>query len=298
MQLDRRDFLKLSVPATGLIVLGTPQISEAAAQAFLPTQTDKAMLYDASKCVGCRACQTACRRQNNVPPESMGYGGIYDNPSDLSPSTWTLIKARVFQANGGNELLLRKYQCMHCTDAACVLVCPTSALRHHELGFVAYDSNKCSGCGYCAEFCPFQVPRLNTNTATGRGKMSKCDFCTERVSNNKPTACAEACPAGALVFGDRAELVVEGKKRVEALSKLYPNSTLYGASELGGLHVMYVLKQPPDVYLLPNDPQIPPVAIAWQSIIKPLGLVVLGLTIGGLALNYLVARSTIKPEKE
>jgi formate dehydrogenase iron-sulfur subunit len=256
------------------------------------------MLYDSTRCVGCRACQTACKRWNNLPAESIGYGGIYDSPRSLSAQTWTLIKARDITTNGQKDLLLCKYQCMHCTEAACVKVCPTHALTHHPLGFVAYNEDICSGCGYCTEFCPFQVPRLAGSTLTGIQKMHKCTFCQDRVPEGRQTACAEACPAGAILFGNREELVAEGKKRVGSLKPAYPNARLYGEKELGGLHVMYVLKEPPSVYQFPEYPEVPQAAVAWKDVIQPLGWAVGGLTILGLGLNYLVARASVKSGKE
>lgn len=301
MELNRRDFLKVSATGVGgLILVGGTSSSAKRGLSPAPSASGngKAMLYDASKCVGCRACQTACKRWNKMPPESSGYGDIYDNPPDLSAKTWTLIKAREFGANGSRDLLLAKYQCVHCTDAACVKVCPTGAVFHHNLGFVGYDKDKCSGCGYCAEFCPFQVPRLSGSRLTGMQKMAKCTFCQDRVSNGQQTACAEACPAGAITYGNRDRLVAEGKKRADELRQTYPNAVLYGEKELSGLQVMYVLKQPPGVYQLPRDPQVPAAATAWQDVLKPVGMVAGGAMVLGLLLNYFVARTLITKEKQ
>lgn len=297
MQISRRDFVKgvgVSVGA-GLLLESINTKKALAATSNNPAgNNQKAMLYDSAKCVGCRACQTACRRWNGLPAESIGYGDIYDNPAVLSAQTWTLIKARELSTNGENDLLLCKYQCMHCTEAACVKVCPTHALTHHPLGFVAYDEGKCSGCGYCTEFCPFQVPQLAGNMVTGVRRMHKCTFCQDRVPEGRQTACAEACPAGAILFGDRYELIGEGRNRVELMKNTYPNAILYGENELGGLHVMYVLKASPETYILPADPRIPAAATAWKDVIQPLGLAVGGLTILGLGLNYLVARKAMR----
>lgn len=289
MQVNRRDFIKaVGIGAGAVAGLSVSQPALAASNSG--NSQGKAMLYDSSKCVGCRACQTACKEWNNMPAESTGYDGIYDNPRSLSAETWTLIKARDITVQGEKDVLLCKYQCMHCTEAACVKVCPTHALHYHPLGFVAYDKDICSGCGYCTEFCPFQVPHLEGSTLTGLQKAQKCTFCQDRVPDGRPTACAEACPAGAILFGDRQELIAEGQKRVESMKSRYPKSTLYGANELGGLHVLYVLKESPSIYQFPEYPEFPPVATAWQDIIQPLGCAVGGLTILGLGLNYVIAR--------
>ena len=183
---------------------------------------------------------------------------------------------------------------MHCTDAACVKVCPTGALYHHELGFVAYDKDLCSGCGYCADFCPFTVPRSDRNWATGVAKMDKCTLCTtpelDRIAAGYEPACVKTCPPDALIYGDRDELVAEGRKRVGTLKgKGYSNAYLYGDKELGGLHVMYVLDDSPEVYGLPVSPQVP-AAVAWKDVIEPVGWALGGLAIVGLGINYLIAR--------
>jgi formate dehydrogenase iron-sulfur subunit len=257
------------------------------------------MLNDTSKCVGCRACQSACKRWNSLPAESLGYDALYDNPSDLSAKTWTVIKAKEFQANGSKELLLAKYQCMHCAEASCVEVCPTKALYHHYFGFVAYDKEKCSGCGYCTQTCPFQIPHLSGSTLTGFEKMDKCTFCQDRVAYGQMPACAEACPVGAITFGNRTQLEEEGRNRVSELRETYPNASLYGENELGGLQVMYVLKEPPEVYGLPEAPQNSAAVTAWQDVLKPLGYAVVGAVTLGLLVNLIANRVRVPaPEKD
>jgi len=293
MELSRRNFLKLSAPAAGALVVGKLPSARLSAA----SSNDVAMLYDASKCVGCRACQTACRRWHKLPEESIGFQSLYDNPADLSADTLTVIKAKKYGADGSERLLLCKYQCMHCTDAACAKVCPTGALKHHNLGFVGYDSDKCSGCGYCSQFCPFGVPRLSGNALTGRQKMNKCDFCPDRVAKGQATACAAACPTGALTFGERGELLAAGRQRAELLRTTNHSAALYGESQVGGLHVMYVLKEPPGVYEFPTDPKVPKAASAWQDIIQPVGAGLMGAVILGLAGNYAIARAKIRKQQ-
>jgi formate dehydrogenase beta subunit len=297
MSTDRRDFLKLAGVGGAVAFVGLGLAAPRAVDAASASGT-KAMLYDSSKCVGCRACQTACRTQNNLPPESNDYGLLYDNPLGLSERTLTLIKAREVTIDGRADLLLCKYQCMHCTDAGCVKTCPTGALTHHELGFVLYDSEKCSGCGYCKEACPFDVPRIGGNKVTGAQRMHKCTFCPERVTVGQPTACAEACPTGALVFGNRVDLLAQANERLDVLKADYPNATFYGSSELGGLHAMYVLKDAPHAYVLPSAPKVSPSVSLRQDLLKPFGYAVVGLAALGLGFNYLVARARVNREKE
>jgi len=264
---------------------------------------DKAILYDASRCTACRGCQAACKQwnendevvptlENEVPAHNWGS---YENPPDLSPQTWLKIEFRELEAGGKVRWLFNRRACMHCTDAACVKVCPSGALYHHELGFVAYNKDICTGCGYCADFCPFTVPRSNRNLVTGIAKMDKCTFCTtpglDRIAEGWEPACVKTCPTDALIYGNRDDLLAEGKKRVDALkAKGYTNAYLYGEKELEGLHIMYVLDDSPEVYGLPVEPQVPAAAIAWKDVIQPLGWAVGGLTLIGLGLDYLVAR--------
>jgi formate dehydrogenase iron-sulfur subunit len=273
MEISRRDFLKTSTSVSGLFLLGRPALAELiqSPEAASPRPNEKAMLYDASKCIGCYACMNACRREHKLS----------------SGVAYTEIKSIKLESGATSFL---KHQCLHCTEATCVKVCPTKALTRHELGFVMYNQDKCIGCGYCAEFCPFHVPSLSGEKITGAEKMSKCDFCADRVINNRPTACVEACPVHALTFGSRADLIAQGKERAGELIKTYPNARFYGENELVGLHVMYVLKDSPEAYGLPINPEVPAAAIAWQDVIQPLGWAVGGLTLIGLGLNYLVAR--------
>jgi len=221
--------------------------------------------------------------------------GSYENPPDLSPQTWLKMEFREIEPGGKVRWLFTRRACMHCTDAGCVRVCPNHSLYHHESGFVAYNKDTCTGCGYCIDACPFSVPRSTRNLASGIAKMDKCTFCTtaglDRIAEGWEPACVKTCPPKALEYGDRNELVAEGRKRVAALqAKGWGNAYLYGENELDGLHAMYVLDDFPEVYGLPAAPRISAATIAWQDVIQPLGWALGGVTIIGLGLNYLVAR--------
>lgn len=206
-------------------------------------------------------------------------------PPPLSPHVWTTLKP----VKKGTEWHSRKQACNHCTDAACVEVCPTGALSYNRLGFVQYDKGKCSGCGYCAEFCPFGVPQLQGDKLTGTAVMDKCTFCIDRVTNGEQPACAEACPMGAIKFGKRSELVKEGNERVAALGKTNAKAVFYGDKELGGLHVMYVLDDMPEAYGLPVDPEVPAPAMV-RDVLKWVGVGAAIAAVAGFGLNYIVAR--------
>ncbi|MBI2909795.1 MAG: 4Fe-4S dicluster domain-containing protein [Chloroflexi bacterium] len=260
---------------------------------------EKAILYDPSRCTACRGCQAACKQWWELPGETTTNIGSYENPPDLGANTWVKMKFTELERKGSINWLFTRRSCMHCTDAPCVTVCPTGALYHHELGFVDLNKDLCIGCGYCREFCPFDVPRFSGNALTATQKADKCIFCRDRVSNGLEPSCVKTCPPQALAYGDRDKMVAEGRKRVAALKqKGFANAYLYGEKEIGGLHVLYVLDDSPAVYGLPADPKVPAMAAVWRSIIQPLGYAAVGATVLGLGLNYLVARSLIKSEKE
>jgi formate dehydrogenase iron-sulfur subunit len=285
--LDRRDFLKLSgAGLSGLLLRPSDEVFASAS-----SEDDVAILYDASKCIGCRACESACKECNNLPAEPAP-------PSDLSAITWNLIKQR----KGVDEAdwPFFNYQCMHCTDAACVTVCPTGALYKDKRGFVAVDEDKCNGCGYCTQFCPFGVPGLkDVNLITGEAKVGKCIFCCQ----NQPqegigrVACVEACPTGALTLGWRGMLLDEARARVSELkTEGYSGARLYGENEAGGLHRLSIILDEPGQY---NLPEAPPGTIAsvWQKIIQPLGEVAFGAAILGVIGAFFVSRRNISMEE-
>lgn len=258
-----------------------------------------AMLYDASKCMACRACQTACKQWNDLPAEETKNRGSYENPPDLSPKTWTRIKFFEHEEGDKFQWLFLKQGCMHCTDTPCVAVCPTDALKYRsDLGIVTVEQDLCNGCGYCLEFCPFDIPRIETtNTFTGEGKSFKCNLCQDRVTNGEIPACVKTCPSGALAFGERESILKKGEDRVKVLQKRFANAQLYGNDILDGLGRMYVLTEKPEVYGLPEKPEFPIMATLWQSIIQPLGGIAVGAGVLGLAVNFFVARHKIKLEE-
>ena len=240
MVLSRKDFL-LSTVGLFAVAGGLTRIDFTKSIFAKPVSgTGMAMLYDSSKCIGCRHCEEGCRRENNLPHNrELGV---------LSKTSWTAIKTTP-DSNGKNLFL--KLQCMHCTEASCVAVCPTGAAAHHGES-VVIDQDQCIGCGYCIEACPFGVPHKEPP----KGTTQKCTFCYDPVKMKSEPSCAKACPIGAATFGVRADLLGAAKTRVQHLAKSgWPEAQLYGENELGGLNVMYILLKKPAFYGLPEQPR-------------------------------------------
>jgi formate dehydrogenase iron-sulfur subunit len=299
MQLNRRDFLRLSGATLvgGLLIPGDTGV-------VLASSDQLGILYDSSKCIGCRACQVACKRWNNLPPETENAASLpeaearlYDAPLGLSADTWTLIK--LHEAGGGEQHFMN-YQCMHCADAACVTVCPTGALYKDERGFTAYDQGKCIGCGYCTQFCPYGVAHLKVESVlTGKAKAAKCTFCQDRVNAGiGGPFCATTCPTGALVWGSRGELLDQAKARVEYLKGEGLNSAqIYGEHEAGGLGRLTILFGEPEAYGWPEKLAAPAVGRAWQNIVQTVGAIAIGGSTLGALLAFLVSRTNIQMEE-
>ena len=191
-----------------------------------------AALVDTTRCMGCRACQVACKQWNQLPSEKTRFRGTYENPPSLSAVTWT--KIQFFESsNGKQEWRFRKQQCFHCDKASCVTVCPTGAAKELPNGIVIIDQSLCTGCKYCVEACPFQTPKFSEKTGTA----IKCRFCWDRVSNGLGPACVKACPTGALFFGRREDVLREAKARAEKVK----GAKIYGENELGGLGWIYLV---------------------------------------------------------
>ncbi len=233
MSINRRNFLKISAITAGTLIGSSKKVSASEGKDnFAHTYS---MLNDSTKCIGCRACQSACKDSKGF--SFSGKDSRYDMPLDLNAKNHTLIK--LYQKD--NEKSFVKLQCMHCNDPACVSACPVSALIKQVNGVVTYDKDKCIGCRYCMIACPFDVPTFEYDKAFP--EIKKCDFCKDLLAEGKPTECARVCPTGAIVFGKRDEMLKEAKRRIEAEPEKYINH-IYGEKEAGGTSVLYLSSVP------------------------------------------------------
>jgi formate dehydrogenase iron-sulfur subunit len=182
----------------------------------------KAILYDATLCIGCKLCEQACAERNKL-----SYSETIAAQQRLSCNKLTAVLAN------GDKFMRRL--CMNCLDPTCVSVCPVSAFRKTALGPVVYDQTRCIGCRYCMLACPFQVPAYEWNKRLP--VVKKCDMCADRVAAGQPTACAEICPTGATKFGERDELIAEAQQRLHEKPDQYVPH-IFGLSEVGGTSVL------------------------------------------------------------
>lgn len=253
---------------------------------------EKIMLVDVTKCTACRSCQVACKNWNGLPGDRTKNRGSYQNPEDLTPHTFTLIRFQEQEEVDGIRWLFRNDKCFHCTDPGCMKVCPVpGCIYKTQEGAVVLNSEKCIGCKYCYHACPFAVPRFDATTE----KMYKCTFCYDRLAEGMIPACAKACPTGAITFGDKAAMIEAAYARARQLGG---TATVYGDKVLGGTHVMYVLDRPPATYeKLPVTPRISPFVFLWKDFLKPLSVLSLIGGIGGSFLYYLI-KGPKKPKFE
>ena len=254
-------------------------------------QTEVAKLIDVSKCIGCKACQTACLEWNALEEEVGVNVGVYDNPHDLTPNTWTLMRYTEWEnpETDNLEWLIRKDGCMHCEDPGCLKACPApGAIVQYSNGIVDFIKENCIGCGYCIKGCPFNIPRISQVD----NKAYKCTLCSDRVAVGQGPACQKACPTQAIVFGTKDEMKEWADERIEDLkSRGFENAGLYDPPGVDGTHVMYVLQHAdkPTLYAgLPDNPTISPVVEAWKGVSKYAGMAVLGLTAAAGFVHYIL----------
>jgi len=246
-----------------------------------------AKLIDVTTCIGCKACQAACMEWNDIREEVGSCTGVYDNPTNLTENSWTVMRFAEVEEAGKLEWLIRKDGCMHCADPGCLKACPApGAIIQYANGIVDFHEENCIGCGYCITGCPFNVPRISKKD----GKAYKCTLCSDRVAVGQAPACVKSCPTGALQFGSKEQMQDYAEHRLQDLKERgFQNAGLYDPPGVGGTHVMYVLHHAdrPQLYSdLPADPGISPLVSLWKGFAKPLATVAMAAVALGSLFHY------------
>jgi formate dehydrogenase iron-sulfur subunit len=248
---------------------------------------------DTTLCIGCKACEVACKEWNNLPADHMGLTGTsYDNTGMLSANTWRHVAfiersvrddaQRPFQSGW----LMMSDVCKHCENAPCMEACPTGALFKTEFNTIVVQQDICNGCGYCIPACPFGVVDINDVD----GKAHKCTLCYDRLKGGLEPACAKSCPTDSIQFGEVEELQQRAARRVEQLHGMGVESAyLYGTpgapgatGDLGHLNAFFLLTDQPETYNLPTAPTRPSNRVG-PSLMAGLAAMA-GMTLAALAL--------------
>lgn len=213
-----------------------------------------AMLFDSTKCIGCRNCESACAEK---------WGNPY-NERIAAEEKLSAHKLTAVQTKGEKSDKYVRRLCMHCLEPACASACPVGALEKTAAGPVVYDADKCMGCRYCMAACAFQAPSYEWDARLP--KLRKCNLCIERQTAGKPTACTEACPSEATVCGERDAMIALARKRLgENPGAYHPH--IYGLSEAGGTSVLMISDLSPAAMGMPaNLPNAPLPALTWRAL--------------------------------
>jgi len=231
MEPNRRTLFKM-IGAAGAAVAAR---SASAHETPAPPADAAGLLYDATRCIGCKACMVACKEVNNLASDPVSRGGLYDDPVTLSAYAKTVVKA--YWKEGANAYV--KSQCMHCIDPACVNACMMGALQKRAHGAVTWDGSRCIGCRYCAVVCPFDVPKFEW--ASAFPKVVKCEMCAPLVAKGELPACARVCPRQATVYGKYTDLLKDAHNRLKTEpDRYFPK--VYGEHDGGGTQVLYLSK--------------------------------------------------------
>jgi Fe-S-cluster-containing dehydrogenase component len=236
--MKRRDLLRTMCVAGGSAVLGGSKHLEAQeADTAIGRGQAMGVLVDTTKCLGCRLCEFACAKANDLPePEKE-----IDRAVERTPTPTQLTVNNRYETEQGPVSVKR--QCMHCLRPACVSACLTMAMHKTATGAVDWDGRKCMGCRFCMVSCPFNVPKFEYHSANP--KITKCVMCVDRLAQGEEPACVAGCPAGALLFGRRRDLIEEARTRIYTEPGRYVPH-IYGEHEAGGTSWLYLAKVPFD----------------------------------------------------
>ncbi|GFO68619.1 4Fe-4S ferredoxin [Geomonas limicola] len=246
---------------------------------------------DTSVCIGCKACEVACKQWNQLPADGAYFSGrSYDNTMHLESTTWRHVAFLERSRQLSGQTTARPFSwlflsdvCKHCNRAGCLEACPTGALVRTEFASVYLQPDVCNGCGYCVVACPFGV----INRREDDGRAWKCTLCYDRQKVGLEPACAKTCPTDSIFFGPVGELQVRAQARLlELHRKGVHEARLYGMTELDqpgteGLNAFFLLLDRPEAYNLPPEPRVPTkeVGRAWGM----MGLAAAGMVAAAIA---------------
>jgi formate dehydrogenase beta subunit len=268
MDVSRRELLrKLGTGTAATLAAGSIATSAlagvaSAEEAAAISPGALSLLYDATKCIGCKACVAACAKANNLQPDTR-LDGLHQAPPDLNAFTKNIIK--LCKTKGGGFSFV-KQQCMHCADPACVSACMFQGLsKDATTGIVSWNGSKCVGCRYCEIACPFHVPKFEWSGINPR--IVKCELCKERLAVGQKPACTSVCPTGAVIFGKRTALLADAKQRIHSHPGKYYQDRVYGETEAGGTQSLYLSQVAFEELGLPqlDNESVPGKYLKWQK---------------------------------
>lgn len=236
---------------------------------MIPLDTTVGFFTDPTVCIGCKACEVACKEWNDVPEDGLVWTGhSYDNSGSLGSATWRHVKFR--ESSNPFRWDFLSDVCKHCEHAGCLEACPTGSIFRTEMGTVYVQDDVCNGCGYCVVGCPFGVIDRRPKPLPGAGGAFKCTFCYDRQLDGLVPACAKACPTESIQFGPLDELRARAAKRAADLqARGLAEARIYDPldTSVGGIHAFFLLTGPPEGFGLPSRPVVPTVYLkaAWLS---------------------------------
>ena len=243
-EISRRRFVQLA-GASAVAAVASSLLTMPARAAGDPEDSPKRMgvLTDTTRCIGCRSCEVACNKANGLPPPEKPFSdvSVFDEERRTTAGAYTVVN-RYAGSNGAGPVY-RKVQCMHCNEPACVSACPVAAMVKTPEGPTIWDGSLCMGCRYCMVACPFNVPAYEYDRVISP-RIRKCTLCYERVfEKGGMPACVDACPQGALLFGEREDLLWEARNRIIDNPETYVPE-IYGEHEAGGTSWLYLSPVP------------------------------------------------------